>query len=221
MTKKFLAPFTLVALLFGSSLHGQNFDYSVTMGIGNASGSLANQTGLNNSEIFNSFAGGFQASNNKWILGVSFRQYVGVNWIVSTIPHTGSSGSSVSAAGSYENRMRKSDALGLDFDVAYKVNIGLPEGYYSYIGARIQRLQFRQVDIGSGEVWASTSSLTSSRVIADNLTSTKMNFNPMLGIGYSFNDRYFGQLNIINSTFAFERKSASGMITELSFGIKF
>jgi len=217
--KFFLASAFFVLLASGSLLQSQ--DYSLTMSIGNASGNLGNKKGLNNGEIFNSFGAGFQTTTGNWLLGVNFRQYSGINWVVSTIPHTNSSGTAVSAAGTYENRMRKSDALGLDLNIGYMVNLGLPNPYYTYVGARVQRYNFRQVDLGSREVWSSASTLTSSSAITDNFQSTKINFNPMIGVGYNFNERYFGQLNLISSTFAFSRLSASGMITELSLGIKF
>ena len=222
MLKKFFVSVAFLTLLSTSvTMQAQSWDYSLTMSIGNASGNLGNKTGLNNSEIFNSFGAGFQSTNDKWLLGVNFRQYAGVNWAVSTIPHKDSSGGSVSAAGTYENRMRKSDALGLDVNVGYLVNLGLPEQYYTYVGARIQQYTYRQVDLGSREVWASTSSLTSSSVIVDDFNNKKMGFSPMVGIGYNFNNRYFGQMNLISSKFNFSRAAASGMITELSFGIKF
>ena len=154
-------------------------------------------------------------------MGINFRQFKGNNWVVSTIPHTNTSASAVTAAGTYENRMRKSEAKGFDLDLGYKINLGLPETYYTFVGARVAMYDYNTTDVGSREVWASTSSLTSASAIFSSPTVKKTNFNPMAGIGYNFNDRYYGQLALISSSFAFPTKASSGMITELSFGIKF
>jgi hypothetical protein len=224
---------TLAFLSFlpqASGLQAQGWDYSLIMSIRNASGSLGNKSGLNDSEIFNGFSGGFQATNNQWLLGVNFSQHPGRAFIISTIPHTNNTGSAVSAAGTYENRLRKNTVEGFDFNVGYKFNTGiLPQGYYSFVGIRGQRYKYETVDLGSREVWASTTSLTSTATIEELPKLTKINLNPMLGIGFDYNNRYFGQLTFVQSTFGFAKMSTaafpggskSGMITELSFGIKF
>lgn len=221
MTKKFLASVSLFALLLGSSLRAQGWDYALTMSINNASSDLGNKRGLYNSEIFNGFAGGFQGTNGRWIMGINFRQFRGNNFVVSTIPHANTSASSVTAAGTYENRMRKSEVQGFDVDLGYKINLGLPETYYTFVGARVAMYNYNTTDVGSGEVWATTTQLTRSYAIYNSPTVKKTNFNPMAGIGYNFNDRYYGQLALISSSFAYPLQSSSGMITELSFGIKF
>lgn len=223
MLRKSVLSLSFLVLLSSSVSLLKAQDYSLTMSIGNASGSLGNKTGLNNGEIFNSFGGGFQMTQGNWLYAVAFRQFAGMNWVVSTIPHTNATGTGISAAGTWSNRMRKSDALGLDASIGYSVNLGLSQPYYTYIGARLQRYNFRQVDLGSTEVWASNTatSPTSTAVIADNFQDTKLNFNPMFVIGYNFNNQYFGQLNLVQSSFPFRRASASGLITELSLGIKF
>ena len=221
MIKKSFVPVALFAWLLGSSLQAQGWDYALTMSINNASSDLGNKQGLYNSEIFNGFAGGFQGTKGRWIVGINFRQFKGNNWVVSTIPHTNTSATGVTAAGTYENRMRKSEAKGFDVDLGYKINLGLPETYYTFVGARVAMYDYNTTDVGSREVWASTSSLTSASAIFSSPTVKKTNFNPMAGIGYNFNDRYYGQLALISSSFAFPTRASSGMITELSFGIKF
>lgn len=229
MTQKSYVPVALFALLLGGSLQAQGWDYALTMSINNASSDLSNKRGLYNSEIFNGFAGGFQGTNGRWIVGINFRQFKGNNWVVSTIPHTDTSGSSVTAAGTYENRMRKSEAKGFDIDLGYKVNLGLPETFYTFVGARVAMYDYNTTDVGSREVWVVTSpvstlvpfTLTSASAIFSSPTVKKTNFNPMAGIGYNFNDRYYGQLTFVSSNFAFPIQATSGMITELSFGIKF
>lgn len=231
MLKKLILPLALLPfLLQTSNLQAQGWDYSLVMSIRNASGSLGNKSGLNDSEIFNGFSGGFQATNDKWLLGVNFAQHPGRAFVISTIPHTNNTASIVSAAGTYENRLRKNTVTGLDFNVGYKFNMGiLPEAYYTFVGIRGQRYMYETVDLGSREVWATTTTRTSTSTIAETPSITKININPMLGIGFDFNNRYFGQLVLVQSSFAFAKKStttypggsASGMITELSFGIKF
>ncbi|HCG37405.1 MAG TPA: hypothetical protein DER35_03440, partial [Acidobacteria bacterium] len=67
---------TTLAIMATGALSAQMFsgwDGAVKFTTGNASGSIANQTGFNDGETLNTFASGFEFTKNNWVVGINYR----------------------------------------------------------------------------------------------------------------------------------------------------
>lgn len=227
--------FFTTALLFSllvipMTLSGQMFsgyDVAVKFSTGNTSGNLSNAQGFNDPEAMNTFAGAFEAQKGNWVFGLGYRINPGRWRLVSSIPHASTAGSALvagTAAGTYSTRVRKPESFGYDLSLLYR-NDFFREGMFYQVGLRGQMYNVKETDTGSTETWSlagTTYTLVSSSAIALSPVTKSTTFNPTIGIGQRFNDRYSGELNVTQSTIKFPNAgSRSGFITELSFGIKF
>ena len=214
------------AQTLGSYLQG--LDVAAKFTTGNTSGGLNNSTALNNPNSLNTFTFGLEFTKGNFVYGLDYQYMPGNFRLDSYIPHltfaTTGAGTSVGAAGTYSTIVRKPEANLFNFNFLYRHQ--MPEqALYLQGGARVSMANVIEKDTGSREVWSAPTVLVSSSAIAQRREAKTTSFNPTIGVGRQFNERWSGELNVTQSSMTFPSRtgnvSKTGFITELSFGIKF
>lgn len=222
--------FALVAGSMSAQTFMQGWDVAARFSTGNTSGALNNSAANNNPNSLNSFSFGVELTKGYFVYGLDYQYLPGNFFVVSTIPHltfaTTGAGTSVSAAGTHSTIVRKPEANLFNLNFLYRYPVG---DFYIQGGARVSMNTVTETETGSTETWATTTLLTSSSAIARAREAKTTTFNPTIGIGKQFNERWSGGLNVTQSRMTFpslingnvSNVSKTGFITELSFGIKF
>lgn len=220
--------FALVAGSMSAQTFMQGWDIATKFTTGNTSGGLGNSVALNNPNSLNTFAFGLEFTKGNFVVGLDYQYMPGNFRLDSYIPHLtfSSSGAptSVGAAGTYQTIIRKPEANLYNFNFLYRYP--MPEqDLYLQGGLRASMARVTETDTGSREVWSSTTVLASSSAIAERREAKTTSFNPTIGVGREFTERFRGELNLTQSKMTFPSRtgnvSKTGFITELSFGIKF
>ena len=217
---------SLSAQTFGS--YYQGWDVAAKFTTGSTSGALSNSSGLNNPNSLNTFRFGLEFTKGNFVVGLDYQYMPGNFRLDSYIPHltflSSGAGTSVAAAGTYSTIVRKPEANLYNFNFLYRYQ--MPEqALYLQGGARVSMANVIEKDTGSREVWSAPTVLVSSSAIAVRREAKTTSFNPTIGVGRQFNERWSGELNVTQSSMTFPSRtgnvSKTGFITELSFGIKF
>lgn len=215
-----------LSLVLGSSLLAQESKWEPSFKlfggylIGAASDDVLGKNPVN-------FGAGVEAAykldkNASLVLDLGYRFYPGDTQFVSyfQLPATGTVGQVVSG----ESRVRKTQIDGFQASALYRRDAFM-DGMFWQAGLRLGFNKAKQTDTGSASSYtrgATTWNVTSVSAIDSVVEKKKTSIGLLAGLGYRFNDRYTGGLNVYTAQFEDPTiGKKSGTVAEFDFGIRF
>ncbi len=219
-----------LSLLLGSSLAAQEkwapaFKFSTGQVMGDAKNTFLPPGSDGGSAL--TFGGGVELAYkldnaSSLVYDLGYRFFPGssatVSYIPSTIPVT------TGVPTIYETRVRKTESKGWNLGAKYRKD-AFTEGMYWQAGIQLGFYSTEQTDTGSRTYTTGAggdASVTGYEVISSAVSQKTTSISPLLGLGYRFNDRYTGEINVSNAKFkSTATGTRSGQVIDLSFGIRF
>lgn len=156
------------------------------------------------------------------VYDIGYRFFPGSSTTVSYIPGTIPATPGVPTI--YETRVRKTESKGWSLGAKYRRD-AFTDGMYWQAGINLGFFSTEQTDTGSRLYTTGAggaASVVGTEAISSSVATKTTSISPSVGLGYRFNDRYTGEINLSNAKF--ESAAAgkkSGQVIDLSFGIRF
>lgn len=220
-----------LSLLVGTTLAAQekwapSFKFSTGQVMGDAKNTFVPPGSDGGSAI--NFGGGVELAykldnSSSLVYDLGYRFFPGSSATVSFTPSTIPASNPVVPT-TYETRVRKTESRGWNLGAKYRKD-AFTEGMYWQAGIQVAFYSTLQTDTGAKTLTTGAGgagSVTGYEAISSAVSKKTTSISPLLGLGYRFNDRYTGEINVSNAKFeSTAAGSKSGQVIDLSFGIRF